>query len=98
MLSSRSRHISVIYIEILDSLHTLQVDVVWVDQGWQRFEDFLCQLAEERVDDGVPLVLELGIFRDLQLASGPLHPGTILPRFRKRGLLRFVAVPPGDFV
>jgi len=96
VLSLRSRHISVIYVEIVETLRTLQVDLVWNDQGWQRFEDFLCQLDEEREDDSEPLVLELGIWRNPQLkTSGPLDPGKILPRFRKRGLIRFAA-PPED--
>ena len=85
-----------IYLEIVETLRTLQVDLVWNDEGWQRLEDFLCQLTEERVKNGGPLVLELGIWRNPQLnACGPLNPGTILPRFRERGLIRFAA-PPED--
>ncbi|KAF9649832.1 hypothetical protein BDM02DRAFT_3113058 [Thelephora ganbajun] len=94
--SLRSRHISVIYLEIVETLRTLQIDKVWNDEGWGQFEDFLCQLAEERIDNGEPLVLELGIWRDPQLkAYGPLNPGTILPRFRERGLIK-LAPPPED--
>ena len=96
LLSLRSRRISVIYLELVETLRTLQVDHVWNDEGWRRFEDFLCQLAEERVDDGSPLVLELGIWRNPQLkVHGPLNPGGMLPRFRERGLIRFAA-PPED--
>ena len=95
LLSLRSRHISVIYVEIVETLLNLQVDTVWNDRGWQQLEDFLCKLAEEREDNGEPLVLELGIWRNPQLESGPLDPGTILPRFRKKGLIRFAA-PPED--
>ena len=94
--SLRSRHISVIFLEIADTLVHLQVDLVWNDRGWDEFEDFLCLLAEERVDDGEQLVLELGVWRDPQLETcGPLNPGMILPRFRKKGSIRFVA-PPKD--
>ena len=95
LLSLRSRHISVIYVEIVETLSILQVDLVWNNRGWQYFEDFLCKLTEERENDGGPLVLELGIWRNPQLKSGPLDPGTILSRFRKRGSIRF-APPPED--
>lgn len=95
LLSLRSRHISVIYVEIVETLSVLQVDLVWNDRGWRQLEDFLCRLTEEREDNGEPLVLELGIWRNPQLKSGPLDPGTILPSFRKRGLIRFAA-PPED--
>jgi hypothetical protein len=95
LFSLRSRHISVIYVEIVETLSTLQVDLVWDDQGWRQLEDFLCQLTEEREDDGEPLVLELGIWRNPQLKIGPIDPGTILSRFRKRGLIR-IAPPPED--
>lgn len=93
--SLRSPHISVIYLEIIETLRTLQVDQVWFNEGWREFEDFLCQLADERVEDE-PLVFEIGIWRNPRLqASGPLDPGGILPRFRKKGLIRF-APPPED--
>lgn len=95
LLSLRSRYISVIYVEIVETLSTLQVDLVWNNKGWQQLEDFLCQLTEEREDNGEPLVLELGIWRNPQLKSGPLNPGTILSRFRERGSIRFAA-PPED--
>ena len=95
LLSLRSRYISVIYVEIVETLLNLQVDTVWNDRGWRQLEDFLCKLSEEREDNGEPLVLELGIWRNPQLKSGPLDPGTILPRFRKKGSIRF-APPPED--
>lgn len=96
LFSLRSRHISVIYLEIVETLRGLRVDYFWDDEGWRPFEDFLCRLAEERIDDGEPLVLELGIWRNPRLNFyGPFNPGTILPRFRKRGLIRFAA-PPED--
>ena len=84
-----------IYVEIVETLLTLQVDTVWNDRGWQQLEDFLCKLIEDREDNGEPLVLELGIWRNPQLESGPLDRGTILPRFRKKGLIKFAA-PPED--
>ena len=94
--SLRSRHISVIYLEIVETLCTLRVGRVWSNRGWQQFEDFLCELADERIDDGEPLVLELGIWRNPRFkAYGPLDPGGMLPRFRERGLIRFSA-PPED--
>lgn len=94
--SLKSRHISVIYMEIIETLRTLQVDLVWNNEGWREFEDFLCQLADERIDDGEKLVLELGIWRNPRLkACGPLNPGKMLSRFRKKGSIRFAA-PPED--
>jgi len=94
--SLRSRRISVIYLEIVSPLQSLQVDDVWLDEGWRQFEDFLCQLADERIDDSEPLALELAIWRGSALKSyGPLNPGTILSRFREKGLIRFTA-PPED--
>lgn len=94
--SLSSRHISVIFVELIETLGTLQVDQTWDDEGWQSFEDFLCQLADERIDDGEPLVLELGVWRHPRLKMyGPLNPGTILPKFREKGLIRFTD-PPED--
>ena len=96
LFSLRSLHISVIYLEIIGTLRTLQVDQEWNDEGWRNFEDFLCRLADERFDNGQPLTLELGIWRNPLLKMyGPLDPGTILPRFRERGLIRFTD-PPED--
>ena len=84
-----------IYVEIVETLLSLQIDTVWNDRGWQQLEDFLCKLTEEREDNGEQLVLEFGIWRNPQLESGPLGPGTILQRFREKGLIRF-APPPED--
>ena len=96
LLSLTSRHISVIYLEMVGTLRTLYIHQIWNDEGWRRFDDFLCQLAEGRIDDREPLVLELGIWRNPLLKTyGPLDPGRILPRFRERGLMRF-AEPPED--
>jgi len=93
--SMTSRYISVIFVEIIDTLRTLQVDQVWNDEGWRQFEDFLCELADKRIDDGEPLVLELGVWRNPLLKThGPLNPGTILSRFREKGSIRFTDPPP----
>jgi hypothetical protein len=95
--SITSPHISVIYLEIIETLRTLQLDLVWNNEGWRDFENFLCHLADNRFSDqGEPLVLELGIWRNPQLtAYGPINPGKILPRFRRKGLIR-IAAPPED--
>jgi len=94
--SLRSRRISVIFVEIIETLRTLHVEQAWDDEGWRPFEDFLCQLADERIEDGEPLVLELGVWRNPLLKTyGPLNPGTILSRFREKGLIRFTD-PPDD--
>jgi hypothetical protein len=81
----------VIYLRLAVASWTLQIGQAWNDDGWREFEDFLCRLTEERLDDGEPLVLELGIQRNhLSPTHGPLDPGKMLPRFRERGLIRFV--------
>lgn len=66
--------VSVLSLGLFDTLDTLQVDRVWNNGGWRELEDCLCQLAEGRLDNDEPLVLELEVWRDSRLrAYGPLE-------------------------
>ena len=66
------------------------IDHVWDDEGWQEFEDALCQLTEERLDDGEPLVLELRFSSILwKQGCGTIFPQNLFPTFGKRGTISF---------
>ena len=64
---------------------------------WRDLENVLCHLADRRLANGQsPLVLEI-IWERLaghKGNCGMTRPGTILPKFREKGLIRFVEGKP----
>lgn len=92
--SITSRHLSVVSIQLAPSDWSLSGHA-WEEfsRWWGDLENALCHLADRRLASGQsPLVLEI-VWRRLVTHGGDCgmtHPDTIMPKFKEKGLIRFV--------
>jgi hypothetical protein len=101
MLSSiTSKHLSTVSFEIAHfdwcwCWHTWEEYYQW----WGDLETILCQLADRCLANGMmPLVLEIVWWRQARHGGkcGIMHLDRIMPRFREKGLIRFMESNQSD--
>lgn len=92
--SIRSKYLSTISLQLAFSNWSLS-NWAWEEfcRCWRDLEHVLCHLADRRLaNNQSPLVLEVIWERPARHKGhcGITHPDTILPKFRQKGLIRFV--------
>jgi len=96
--SITSKHLSTVSLQLTFSNWSLS-DQAWGEfcRCWRDLEGILCHLADRRLANSrSPLVLVI-IWERLaghEGNCGMTRPGTVLPKFRKKGLIRFVEGKP----